>query len=157
MPVFPRLLLACAALLCASAVHAQQPSYGPALNLDTAKKLASAAAAEAKKLNINVAIAVVDTHGEQVYFEIFDDTMHASSTLAIDKARTAATYRRPTKVFQDSLKEGASALLSLPGALLFEGGEPVIVNGRLVGAIGVSGGTAPQDGQVARAGLQALK
>ena len=135
----------------------QRPPYGPAINLDTAKKVAAAAVAEARKNNWNVAVAITDNHGTLVYYEMQDDTQTASATVAIDKARTAAMFRRPTKMFEDGIAGGRNALLGMKGALPIEGGIPVVVNGKCVGAVGVSGLTSPQDAQVAQAGLDALK
>lgn len=144
-------------LLSASLASAQQPSYGAAVNLETAKKVAAASAAEAKKNNFKMAIAVVDNHGLTIYFEMQDDTQTGSANIAIQKARTAAMFRRPTKALEDGVAGGRNALLSLPDMIMLEGGEPLILDGKVIGAIGVSGGSAAQDGQVARAGAQTIK
>jgi uncharacterized protein GlcG (DUF336 family) len=146
-----------AALTLTAAVHAQVPSYGPAVNLEVAKKLAAAAVVEAKKNGWPVAIAIVDNHGVLVYYEMLDDTQTASANIAIEKARTSAMFRRPTKALEDAIGGGRVAVLGLPGATPIEGGLPIVVGGKISGAIGVSGVTSQQDGQVARAGLDALK
>jgi glc operon protein GlcG len=138
-------------------VAAQVPSYGAAVNLDTAKKIAAAAVVEAKKNNWPVAIAIVDNHGVLVYYEMLDDTQTASAHVAVEKARTSAMFRRPTKVFEDGVAGGRVAILGLTGAMPIEGGIPIIAAGKVIGAIGVSGVTSQQDAQVARAGLDALK
>ena len=132
-------------------------SYGPAVGLDQAKKIAAAALVEANKNNWRVAIAIVDTHGFLKYYEMMDDTQTASATVAIDKARTAAMFRRPTRMFEDAIAGGRNALLGMNGATPIEGGLPIVVNGKVAGAVGVSGLTSPQDAQVAQAGLDALK
>lgn len=140
----------------ASAQGIVRPPYGTAINLETAKKVASAAAAESRKNNWNMAIAIVDNHGLLVYYEMFDDTQTASANVAIEKARTSAMFRRTSKEFEDNVASGRVALLGLPGVTPIEGGLPIIVGGKMIGAIGVSGGTSPQDGVAAKAGLDAL-
>jgi uncharacterized protein GlcG (DUF336 family) len=156
-----RIVLATAvAVSCASSALAQAPmSYGPSITAETAKKLAAPAVAEAKKNNWAMAVAVVDPAGDLVYFEKMDDTQAGSTVIAIDKARSAARFKRETKAFQDALAAGGAGLriLGLNGAVPVEGGIPLVVNGKVVGAIGASGGTSEQDGQVARAGASALK
>ncbi len=154
---FARWATLAAALTLTAAVQAQVPSYGPAVNLEVAKKLAAAAVVEAKKNGWPVAIAIVDNHGVLVYYEMLDDTQTASANIAIEKARTSAMFRRPTKALEDAIGGGRVAVLGLPGATPIEGGLPIVVGGKISGAIGVSGVTSQQDGQVARAGLDALK
>jgi uncharacterized protein GlcG (DUF336 family) len=134
-------------------------SYGPNISVETAKKIAAPAIAEARKNNWNMAIAIVDTAGDLVYFEKMDDTQVGSVQIAQAKARSAARFKRATKVFQDGLAAGGVGLrlLALNGAVPVEGGIPLVVNGRIVGAIGASGGTSEQDGVVAQAGASALK
>ncbi|MES2018479.1 MAG: heme-binding protein [Pseudomonadota bacterium] len=149
--------IAAGLLLAASLAHAQQAAYGPGVSLEQAKKAAAAAAAEARKNGFKMALVVVDTHGFTVYMEVLDDTQTASGNLAIQKARTAAMMRRPSKALEDGVAGGRNALLSLPDLLMVEGGEPLIVGGKVIGAIGVSGASSAQDGQVARAGADALK
>ena len=132
-------------------------SYGPSIDLEMARKLAAGAAAEAGKNNWRVAIAIVDTHGFLKYYEMMDDTQTASATVAIDKARTAAMFRRSTKMFEDGIAGGRTALLGMRGAIPIEGGLPIVVDGKVLGGIGVSGLTSAQDGVVAQAGLDTLR
>lgn len=130
-------------------------SYGLAIAVDTAKKVAAAALAETRRNNWTMAVAVVDPAGDLVYFERMDQTQVGSVTVAIDKARSAARFKRPTKAFQDTLAAGGEGLrvLGLRGAVPVDGGIPIVVDGKVVGAIGVSGGTSAQDGQCASAGV----
>ena len=132
-------------------------TYGAPIALETAKKIAAAATAEAKKNNFTMVIAIVDSSGTLTYLEKIDGTQIASVNIAIGKARTANNLKRPTKVLEDAVAGGRNALLSLPDAVLIEGGIPLIVEGKIIGAIGVSGGTSQQDAQVADAGIAALK
>jgi glc operon protein GlcG len=131
-----------------------QVPYGLSISTESAKNAAAAAIAEARKNNWKMAIAVVDTGGYLVYFEKMQDTQTGSVELAIEKARTAALFRRPTKVFQDGVAAGGEGirLLRLTGAIPIDGGVPIIVDGKLIGAVGVSGGSGDQDGHVAKAG-----
>lgn len=150
--------LAASALLLASAGHAQVPQYGTDVTLDQARKALAAAQAEARKNNWPVAIAIVDNHGHLVAFERMDNTQTASMAVAQDKAVSAAMYRRSTKVFQD-LVAGAGAgtrVLNLRGASSVEGGLPLVVDGKIIGGIGVSGVASDQDGVAAKAGADAL-
>jgi glc operon protein GlcG len=136
-----------------------QIPYGLSISTESAKIAAAASIAEAQKRNWNMAIAIVDTGGYLVYFEKMQDTQTGSVELAIEKARTAALFRRPTKLFQDSVAAGGEGLrlLRLTGAIPIDGGVPIIVDGKVVGAVGVSGGSSDQDGQVANAGASAVK
>lgn len=127
-----------------------------ALTLDAAKKIANAAEAEAKKNNWNVAIAVVDESGRLIYLAKIDETQPASVDIAQRKARCAALYKRATKVFEDRVAQGGSNVLVLPDVIASEGGIPLAVDGKIVGAIGVSGVLSAQDGVVAQAGATAL-
>jgi glc operon protein GlcG len=131
--------------------------YGAPIALDAAKKIAAPALAEAARNNWAMAVAVVDGAGDLVYFEKMDATQAGSVAVAIDKARSAARFKRPTKAFQDVLAAGGDGwrVLGLPGAVPVEGGIPIVIDGKIAGAIGVSGGTSPQDGQCARAGVDA--
>jgi glc operon protein GlcG len=149
-----KLATAMAFALASGAAPAQVPQYGNNITLDQARKVYAAAEAEAKKNNWPVAIAVVDTAGNLVLFQRLDNTQTASMKVAVDKAVSAAIYRRPTKVFQDGLAKGGENLriLSLTGASPVEGGLPIVQDGKIIGAIGVSGVTADQDGQIAKAG-----
>jgi uncharacterized protein GlcG (DUF336 family) len=152
--------LACAAALVLGASPAaaqQRPSYGQTVNLDTAKKIAAGAVAEARKNSWNVAIAIVDNHGFLVYYEMLDDTQTASANIAIEKARTAAMFRRPSKAFEDGIAGGRHAILGLPGVTPIDGGLPIVVGGRITGGVGVSGVASNEDAQIARAGLDAVK
>jgi len=134
-------------------------SYGTSITAETAKKVAAPALAEARKNQWAMAVAIVDTHGELVYFERMDETQVGSVDIAIAKARSAARFKRPTKAFQDALAAGGEGLriLGLDGAVPVDGGLPLVVGGKIVGAIGMSGGTSVQDGQAAAAGAAALK
>ncbi len=139
---------------------AQMPNfYGAPINLETAKKLSAAAVAEARKNNWTMAVAIVDIAGDLVYFEKMDGTQTGSVKVALGKARSAVLFKRPTKVFQDGVAAGGEGLrlLGLEGAVPIEGGLPLAIDGKIVGAIGVSGGTSAQDGVAAKAGADALK
>src|SRR2546423_2321284 len=147
-------------------VNAQQsPSpppttpYGAPIGLEAAKKLMSAAEAEAAKNNWSMAIAILDSTGHIVMLHRMENTQYGSIAVAEDKARTALDFRRPSKVFEDLVAQGGIGLrtLGLRGATPLEGGLPIAVDGKIVGAIGVSGATAIQDGQVAKAGADAAK
>ncbi|HVP67126.1 MAG TPA: heme-binding protein [Anaeromyxobacteraceae bacterium] len=129
--------------------------YGAPVGVETARKAASGALAEARKNGWTVAAAVVDTGGVLVYFERIDGTQNGSSEVAIDKARSAAAFKRPTKAFEDLVAGGKTNYLRLTGAVPIEGGIPLVVEGRVIGAIGVSGATSAQDGACARAGADA--
>lgn len=133
--------------------------YGVPIPLADAKRALVAAQAEAAKNKWNVAIAIVDSGGHLVAFERMDTTQYGSVEVAQEKARTAAAFRRPSKAFQDTVAAGGEGLriLRLTGAIPIEGGLPLVVGGRIVGAIGVSGVTSAQDGQIAAAGVAALK
>ena len=153
-------LAAAVAVLCATMTSAQAPMpYGQSINADNAKKVAAPAVAEARKNQWLMAVAVVDTAGELVYFERMDDTQVGSVDVAIQKARSAVRFKRPTKAFQDVVAAGGEGLriLALPGAVPVEGGVPLMAGGKIVGAIGCSGGTSQQDGVCATAGANALK
>ena len=139
---------------------AQMPNmYGAPINLETAKKLSAAAVAEASKNKWTMAVAIVDIAGDLVYFEKMDGTQTGSVKVALGKARSAVLFKRPTKVFQDGVAAGGEGLrlLGLEGAVPIEGGLPLAIDGKIVGAIGVSGGTSQQDGVAATAGANVLK
>lgn len=133
-----------------------RPPYGAPLNLDQAKRVAAAAEAEARKHGLRVAIAIVEPTGALVYFLKLDDTQYGSIDMAIKKAECAARYRRGTQAFAEQIGEGDIANLTVPGVVGYDGGELIISGGRVVGAIGVSGVTAEEDGVIARAGAGAL-
>ena len=122
------------------------------LTLGMAKKLVAAAEAEAKKRGATVVIAVVDDGGQLILLERLDDTQVASVEVAIGKARTAAIFRRPSKVFEDHVKNGRVAALALPGATPLQGGIPITVEGKVIGAIGASGNSPGEDEEIALAG-----
>jgi glc operon protein GlcG len=136
-----------------------QIPYGLSIGLESAKKAAAAAVAEARKNNWNMAVAIVDPGGYLVYFEKMDSTQTGSVDVSIDKARSAALFRRPTKVFQDGVAAGGEGLrlLNLRGAVPLDGGTPILVDGKIIGGIGVSGGAGEQDGQVAKVGADSVK
>jgi glc operon protein GlcG len=158
-----RLLLSLMILMAMTmAAHAQTapaPAYGMSIGIADAKKIATAAVAEARKNNWTMAIAVVDTAGNLVYFEKMDGTQTGSVNVAIEKARSAVLFKRPTKSFQDTVAQGGAGLrmLALPGAVPVEGGIPLMEGGKIIGAIGASGGTSDQDGQAAQAGAGLTK
>ena len=134
-------------------------TYGFAIQLDAAKRAASAAIAEARKNHWSMAVAVVDTAGDLVYFEKMDDTQTGSVAVAQAKARSSARFKRPTKAFQDGLTAAPDGvrILAIEGAVPIEGGVPLVIGEKIVGAIGVSGGTSAQDGQCAKAGADAVQ
>jgi len=136
------------------------PPYGETINTETAKKVATAAIAEAQKRNWNgFCVAVVGPSGDLVYFEKQDNCQFASTTISQHKARTAARYRRPTVVFERLLGKGDffAYLTTLDDVIASRGGNPIMVGGKVIGAIGVSGGAGSQDDVVSQAGVAALK
>jgi uncharacterized protein GlcG (DUF336 family) len=136
----------------------QMPNpYGPNINLATAKKVAAAAAEEAIKMKINVVIAIVDTGGNLVYLERFDVIQWGSLDVALHKAKCSIMYKRPTKALEDPITKGNMNLLTLDGIIAIEGGVPIIQDGKIIGAIGVSGGSWAQDGEIAKAGVAIVK
>jgi glc operon protein GlcG len=138
---------------------AQQPLYGPPISAEDAKKVAAAALAEARKNNFNMAVAVMDSTGHLVYFERMDTVQLGSIAIAQDKAMAAVNSRRSTKSVYDEMEKGGAGLryLSLRGFVTSEGGELLMRDGKVIGSIGLSGGSGAQDGQCARAGVAALK
>jgi glc operon protein GlcG len=148
------------ALFAVAAVDAQgpPPPYGSSITLDQAKKVLAGAEAEAKKNNWNVVISVVDPGGQLVTMSRLDNTQFGSIEVAREKAYSAVAFRRPTKAFQDAVGQGGENLriLRLSGASPLEGGIPIVVDGKIVGGVGVSGVTSAQDAQIARAGIEAL-
>jgi glc operon protein GlcG len=133
-------------------------SYGASILLEPARRAAAAAVAEARRNAWTMAVAIVDIAGELVYFEKMDDTQNGSVKVAVAKARSAALFKRPTKAFQDTLTATPDGLriLGIDGAVPVEGGVPLVVDGMIVGAIGVSGGTSQQDGVCAKAAVESL-
>ena len=149
-------LLLTALLVSALAASAAELGSKKTLTLAAAKEAAAAAEAHAAKNGWNVVIAIVDDGGNLLYLERMDGAQTGSIEVAIKKAEAAVAYRRPTKVFGNAVSNGVTALLALPGALPFEGGIPLKAGDDLVGAIGVSGVTAQQDGMIAQAGVDKL-
>lgn len=145
-----------------SLAQTQKPTapltYGESIRLEQAEKIMAAALQEAAKNNWTMAIAIVDTGGKLVLFKKMDNTQVGSIDIAISKATTANNFKRPTKVLEDAVAGGGQGLriLSLPGAIALEGGELILLNGKIIGAIGVSGAQSSQDGQVARAGASVI-
>jgi len=132
--------------------------YGEPIRLEQAEKVIAAALQEATKNNWTMAIAIVDTGGKLVLFKKMDNTQIGSIDVAISKATTANNFKRPTKVLEDAVAGGGIGLrvLAIPNVVPLEGGELIILNGKIIGAIGVSGALSTQDGQVARAGTSSL-
>jgi glc operon protein GlcG len=136
------------------------PPYGEPINLETAKKVAAAAIAETAKRKWDAfCVSVVGPTGDLVYFEKQDNCQYASIEISQHKARTAARYRRPTVVFERLLGKGPffAYLTTLDGIIMSRGGNPLIVNGKVIGAVGVSGGTGSQDDAISQAGVAGLK
>jgi len=138
-------------LSAATTLQAELPTK-KVLTLGLAKRLVAAAEAEAKKRGATVVIAVVDDGGQLIFLERLDDTQVASVEVAIGKARTAAIFRRPSKVFEDQVKNGRVAALALPGATPLQGGIPITIEGKVIGAIGASGNSPQEDEEIALAG-----
>lgn len=132
--------------------------YGTPMTVESAKRAAAAALGEARKNGWFMAVAVVDPAGDLVYFEKMDNVQNASPTVAIEKATSAAIYKRPTKVFLDALAVGGQGwrTLALNGAIPVGGGIPLVVDGKIIGAIGLSGGAGDQDSRCAEARAAAL-
>ncbi len=156
---FAAALFVCASFGASAQTPAPIPQYGANINLEQAKKALVAAEAEARKQGWPVAIAVVDTAGLLVAYVRIDNTQTSSVLVSQDKATTAAMYRRSTKDFFDRLVAGGGGLsvLNLRGANISEGGLPILIDGKIVGAIGVSGMAGNQDAVVAKAGVDAVK
>ena len=154
------LVFAAALLLPTIAAQAQQvpQTYGAPITLDNAKRVIAAAQAEAKKNNFTMVITIIDSGGHAVAMERMDGTQYGSLRVAEGKAQGALDFRRSSKVLEDTIATGGVGLrfLSIPGVVTIEGGELLIAGDKIVGAIGVSGGTSAQDGQVARVGVAAL-
>jgi glc operon protein GlcG len=150
-------------VLAAGSASAQAPAppppYGAPITLEQAKKIVAGAEAESKKNSWSMVITVLDSGGHVVLTERMDGAQLGSIDVARDKAYSAVAFRRPTKVFEDLVAQGGANLriLKLSGASPVEGGIPIVVDGKIIGAVGVSGGTAQQDGQAAKAGVDALK
>jgi glc operon protein GlcG len=150
----------CAAVLFGAQASAQAPAaYGETLNIETARKAAAAASDEAKKNGWAMCIAITAPSGDLVYFERMDNCQFASITISQHKAKAAATFRRATKSFEERVASGPAgiAVLTLDGVIASEGGIPIVVGGKIVGAMGCSGGSGQQDGQTCQAGVNAVK
>ena len=145
--------------LAGSSLAQAPPAYGPAITLEQALKVVAGAEAEARKNGWPMAIAILDSGGHLVALHRLDNTMLASIEIARQKAYTAVAFRRPSKAFQDTVAAGGVGLrlLAVDALTPIEGGLPILVDGKVVGSIGISGGTSEQDGQVAAAGVAALK
>jgi glc operon protein GlcG len=166
--MFRMLALACAFALSAGPVLAQQPSapapsvatlpYGPAITLEQAKRAMAAAELEAAKNSWQVAITILDSGGNMIMFHRVDNAQLSATTVSEGKARTALEFKRPSKALDDAIAAGGAGmrLLALKDITPLEGGLPVIVDGKIVGAIGVSGALSSQDAQVAKVGADAL-
>ncbi|MBI3207904.1 MAG: heme-binding protein [Candidatus Solibacter usitatus] len=144
------------AALSVSLVDAAELTNKKSLNLAVAKQIAAASEAEARKNNWNVVICIVDDGANLLYLQRMDETQIGSIDVALEKARTAIKFKRPTKALEDAVAGGRMAVLKLPGALPVEGGLPLTHEGKIIGAIGVSGVLSSQDGQIAQAGANAL-
>jgi len=132
--------------------------YGAPVSLDNAKKAAAAAVTEATKNGWTMVVAIVDPDGTLIYYEKMDNTQLASAVVAIEKARSAALFKRPTRAFEDLLSQpGGDRYLKMEGAIPIEGGIPLVMGGKIVGAIGVSGGKSAQDTQCSQQGANTLK
>ncbi len=149
-------MLAVMLIVPASAQQIPGP-YGPAVTLEQARKLVDAAHREAKARNFLMAFAVVLPSGEPILLEVMDGTQMASITVSQQKARSSARFRRPTKAFADLIVKNGPGILSLDGAVAIEGGVPIVSNGKVIGALGISGGTSAEDGEVAAAALASTK
>ena len=166
----------CAALLMTSAAFAQVPPdpnnpneavpekhtytpYGETIKLDQARKAAEAALAESAKRGWAMCVAVVAPSGDLIYFAKMDDCQYASISIAQHKARASAKYRRPTVVFERLMGKGDffNYLATLDDVIGSRGGNPIVVNGKIIGAIGVSGGTGSQDDVISQAGAKAAQ
>jgi glc operon protein GlcG len=153
--VLPLILLA-VALAVTPAPAAAQLLDAKVVSLAAATRMMAAAEAEARKNGWTVSIAITDAAGDLVLFRRMDEASAASAGISQAKARTAARFKRPTKALEDAVAAGRAALLSFEGITFVEGGVPIVVDGKVVGGVGVSGATSPQDAQVAQAGAGAV-
>ncbi len=149
-------LITAALSLATTANFAAELATRLGLTLEVAKQISAAAEAEAAKNKWTVAIAIVDDGGHLIHLAKIDNTQYGSVDIAIQKAQTSAAFKRPTKVFEDAIAGGRNAIIALKGALPLEGGVPIMHDGKIIGAIGVSGVKSTEDGQVAKAGADAL-
>jgi glc operon protein GlcG len=156
----PNAVVAAALLLCVAATASAQapPPYGAPITLEQAKKVMAGAEAEAKKNNWPVVIAILDSGGQLVMLQRLDNAQWGSVDIAKEKARSSVALRRPTKALQDLIGQGGANLRLLTiGYSVLEGGIPILVDGKIVGGVGVSGVTSQQDAQIAQAGIDAMK
>ena len=151
--------IVCTASLCAAATLAQAQAYGPPITLDQAKKVMAAAEAEAVKNKWSMTIVILDSGCNPVMMHKADGAQIAAPLVAQEKAYTACAYKRSTKALQDALAKGAAdwRYLTFPRMIAADGGHPIVMDGRIVGSIGVSGASGPDDSRVAQAGIDALK
>ena len=151
--------IALAALLPATAQPAPPPPYGPPIGIENARKVMAAAEQDAVRNNWAVVVAIIDSGGHVVMLHRFDNVQLSSIEISQGKAKTALMFKRPTKVLDDAISSGGTGLrfLALKDIVPLEGGLPIVVDGKIIGAIGVSGVLSAQDAQVARAGVDALK
>jgi uncharacterized protein GlcG (DUF336 family) len=155
-----KILIVLTLAICALRSGAQMSNpYGPPISVENAKKAAAAALAEAVKNHWTMAVAIVDPNGTLIYYEKMDNTQLGSANVAVEKARSAAQFKRPTKAFQDALAAGGAGLriLGIAGAVPVEGGIPLVADGKIIGAIGLSGDSSDHDGQCAQAGAATIK
>jgi len=159
MARFLSIVVATVVLFAAASASAQAPpAYGPPITLDQAKKAMAGAEAEAKKNGWPVVIVILDSGGNLVMLQRLDNAQWGSIEIAKDKARSAVSLRRPTKVFQDLIAQGGANLRLLNiGYSVIEGGIPIMADSKVIGGIGVSGVTSQQDAQIGQAGIDALK
>jgi len=143
-------------MLVAVAAPTAELATKKALTLEVAKGIAAASEKFADDNEWKVVIAIVDAAGDLLYFQRDDGVQTGSIRVALGKAETAAAYKRPTKEWEEAIAQGRTVVLALPGGTPFEGGVPIIADGEVIGAIGVSGVTAQQDGMIAQAGADAL-
>jgi uncharacterized protein GlcG (DUF336 family) len=130
--------------------------YGAPITTEVAKKAAAGALAEARKNNWTIYVTIVDSGGAVAYVERIDGVQYGSADGSLEKARTSVAFKRPSKAFEDVVLGGKVQYLKLPGTLPIEGGVPLLVDGKIVGAIGISGASSVQDGQCARAAADAI-
>ena len=160
--MFRMLALACVLALSAGSALAQapvaSPPYGPPITLDQAKRAMAAAELEAAKNSWQVAITILDSGGNMIMFHRVDNAQLSATTVSEGKARTALEFKRPSKALDDAIAGGGAGmrLLALKDITPIEGGLPVVVDGKIIGAIGVSGALSSQDAEVAKAGADAL-
>jgi uncharacterized protein GlcG (DUF336 family) len=153
------LLVVALVLVAAVSASAQAPPpYGAAITLDQAKKVMAGAEAEARKNNWPVVIVILDSGGNLVMLQRLDNAQWGSVEIAKEKARSAVALRRPTKALQDAIAQGGANLRLLNiGYSVLEGGIPIVVDGKIIGSVGVSGVTSQQDAQIGQAGIDTLK